>query len=126
MELKIKDCTEQYWLQILNIRNSDKIFFIDQDEISESNHIEYMKKNSHNYQVCLADDNFAGFVGCVNNDIRIGVKEEYRNKGIGKYMLDYFVNKNNITTAKIKLNNEASIRLFESCGFKKQLYILKK
>ena len=45
MELKIKDCTERYWLEILNIRNSDKIFFIDQDDISESSHIEYMKKN---------------------------------------------------------------------------------
>jgi L-amino acid N-acyltransferase YncA len=28
--------------------------------------------------------------------------------------------------AKVKLDNEASIRLFESCGFRKKYYILEK
>ena len=27
---------------------------------------------------------------------------------------------------KVKLDNEASVRLFESCGFKKKYYILEK
>ena len=28
--------------------------------------------------------------------------------------------------AKVKINNEASLRLFEKCGFKKKFYILEK
>jgi RimJ/RimL family protein N-acetyltransferase len=28
--------------------------------------------------------------------------------------------------AKVKIENEASLKLFESCGFTKQFYILKK
>ena len=28
--------------------------------------------------------------------------------------------------AKVKIDNEASVKLFESCGFKKKYYILEK
>jgi len=60
----------------------------------------------------------------VNGDIRIGVSNKFKRKGIGKFMLQNFKKFEQIKQVKIKVDNEASIKLFESLGFKKNLYIM--
>ena len=68
----------------------------------------------------------AGFIGTVEGDIRIAVSPLFQNQGVGKFMLNTFLEDNKKIQAKIKIQNEASLRLFESCGFEKKYYILER
>lgn len=126
MELKLIECDKKYWLDILNIRNNDNEGFINQQKISDENHFAYMEKYNKNYRVCLMQNVFVGFIGIVDDDIRLAVKKEYKQLGIGKFMINEFNKIFEIKTAKIKIDNIASQKLFESCGFKKKLYIYQK
>jgi ribosomal protein S18 acetylase RimI-like enzyme len=126
MELKLVKCEQDFWNDILIIRNEDKDSFNKQHEISLEEHQKFMNINAINYRVATIDGKFAGFVGIVNDDIRVGVKKEYRKMGIGKFMINEFYKIFEINHAKIKINNIASQKLFESCGFKKSFYILTK
>jgi len=124
MKLKLVNCDRMFWIDILEIRNKEKKCFINQKEVQIKDHFNYMLHNSKFYEVCVADNIFAGFVGLVNGDIRIGVSNKFKRKGIGKFMLQNFKKFEQIKQVKIKVDNEASIKLFESLGFKKNLYIM--
>lgn len=126
MELKLVQCEQKFWNDILIIRNEDKESFDKQHEISLEEHEKFMTINDINYKIATIDGKFAGFVGIVNEDIRVGVKKEYRKIGVGKFMINEFCKIFEINHAKIKINNIASQKLFESCGFKKSFYILTK
>lgn len=126
MELKLVECNEKYWKDIWEIRNFDKQGFVDQKDIPIENHFEFMKKHCSSYRVCLKNNEFAGFIGLVNNDLRIAVGKNFKRKGIGKFMLNEFSNSFEINEAKVKIDNEASQKLFESCGYKKQFIIYSK
>lgn len=126
MELKLEECLKNYWLAILEIRNNDNTGFVEQKIITKEKHFEYMEKHFTNYRVCTLNEEFVGFVGIVNNDIRIGVKNEFKRKGIGKFMITEFEKIFKITEAKVKIENIASLKLFETCGFKKTFFILTK
>ena len=71
-------------------------------------------------------DNPVGFVGQIDGDIRVAVDPEYQGKGVGKFMINQIMKLHPESIAKVKLGNEASIRLFESCGFEKKYYILER
>ena len=126
MELKLVECSKEHWKDIWEIRNFDKSGFVDQKDIPIEDHIKYMQKNNSNYRICLLNNKFAGFVGVVNNDLRVAVSPDFRKKGIGKFMINEFCKSFEIKEVKVKINNEASQKLFESCGFQKQFYIFSK
>jgi RimJ/RimL family protein N-acetyltransferase len=60
-----------------------------------------------------------GFVGIVDNDIRICVDPFAHGHGFGKFMLEQLKAKINLNdaVARVKLDNEPSHILFLSCGF---------
>jgi len=126
MEFKLIKCESIFWNDILLIRNNDKESFDKQHDISLEEHCKFMTLNNINYRIATIDNNFAGFIGLVKDDIRIGVKKEYRKIGVGKFMINEFCKDFEIKHAKVKINNIASQKLFESCGFKKTFYILTK
>ena len=66
----------------------------------------------------------AGFIGAVEGDIRVAVSPFFQNQGVGKFMLNTFLEDNKKIQAKVKIENKASLKLFESCGFTKKYYIL--
>ena len=76
--------------------------------------------------MCVEDGEVIGFIGHVDNDIRLAVKKDRQKKGVGKFMVKGFTEKHPESFAKVKMDNEASLSLFESCGFKKRYYILEK
>ena len=125
---KIVPCTEQYWNFVRVLRNDKTVKkgFIQQEHIDWSSHKQYMRQNSENYRVCLYGEEPVGFVGSINGDIRIAVKTEFQGKGIGKSMIQYIMKEYPSSEAKVKIENESSIKMFESCGFKKKYYILEK
>lgn len=126
MKKKIIPSNGIYWNFIRELRNHPqvKLGFTQQKHISEKEHYRFMEKYGLHYFICLVDDIPAGYMGVVNNDIRVATHPDYQDMGIGKYMIEELLKRYPQAIAKIKLDNIASINLFEKCGFKKKYYIL--
>jgi RimJ/RimL family protein N-acetyltransferase len=118
----------KYWEEIRKLRNDERVKpgFIQQSEISFDDHVHYMEKNSQYFYVCLDNEQFAGYIGNINNDIRVATHPNYQNKGVATFMLNELMKRHPEATAKVKIENEASLRLFEKCGFKKKYFLLEK
>lgn len=121
-------CEEKYWEDIRKLRNMDGVRqgFIQQKEITPEQHKEYMKKNSIFFYVCIDKDQFLGYTGVIDRDIRVATHPNHQKKGVASFMINEIMKIYPDAFAKIKIENEASLRLFESCGFKKKYYILEK
>ena len=74
------------------------------------------------YYICLDNSIPVGWAGVLNNDIRVATHPDHQKKGIGKFLINELMNLYPNSCAKIKVENIASQRLFESCGFKKKSY----
>ncbi len=121
--------TPQYWEFIRTLRNNPKVKggFIQQQQISSRAHKEYMYTNYKDYYICLNEiDKPMGYIGVIDDDIRICTHPDYQRKGVAKFMLreikDIYPN----STAKVKMDNYGSLDLFESAGFELKYYILER
>jgi len=119
---------EEYWEFIRQLRNDKRVKggFIQQDHIERENHLKYMQKYGNNYYICLIDGDPAGYVGVIDRDIRVATHPDYQGKGVGKFMINALMKLYPDSLAKVKIENEASLRLFETCGFTKRYYILER
>lgn len=117
-----------YWDFIRDLRNHPEVKkgFVSQEHISKKQHYVFMEKHGLKYYICLVDEKPAGYIGVIDGDIRVATHPEFQGMGIGKFMVNELVKLHPYSFAKVKLQNEASIKLFESCGFKKKYYILEK
>ena len=117
-----------YWEFIRNLRNLDGVRegFIEQDIIDPKNHQEYMKKYSDCFYICLIDEIPAGYVGIIEDDIRVATHPNFQGQGVGKFMINQIININPNAYAKVKIDNQASLRLFKACGFEKKYFLLEK
>ena len=117
-----------YWEFIRNLRNMDgvKEGFIQQDTISSRQHEEYMKKNSHSFWICIDKGHPIGYIGIIDLDIRVATHPNHQGKGVASFMLNEVMKKNPNAVSKVKIDNLASLRLFEKCGFVKKYYLLEK
>ncbi len=78
------------------------------------------------YYICLIKEKPAGYVGVIDRDIRVATHPDFQGKGVGKFMINQLMEMHSDAFAKVKIDNEASMKLFEACGFKKKYYILEK
>ena len=80
----------KFWEFIRNLRNLEgvKQGFIQQKEISTIEQAEYMLKYNNEYWVCLVDSKPAGYVGVVDNDIRVATHPDYQGQGVGSFMIN--------------------------------------
>ncbi len=109
-----------YWEFIREVRNDPKIKigFVDQITITPEQQRRYMEKHNNEYYICIDITGIPlGFIGEVNGDIRVAVKKQHQKKGIGRFMVLEFTKLHPNSYAKMKHNNMASKKLFESCGF---------
>lgn len=125
---KLVKNAEEYWEFIRKLRNLDSIKtgFIKQENISSKTQLEYMKENCHNFWICLDDLEPVGYVGIISDDIRVATHPDHQKKGIGAFMINEIMKIYPNAYAKIKLENEASIKLFEHCKFVKKYFILER
>ena len=125
---KLVKNAEEYWECIRKLRNLDSIKtgFIKQENISSKTQLEYMKENGHNFWICLDDLEPVGYVGIINDDIRVATHPDHQKKGIGAFMINEIMKIYPNAYAKVKLENEASIKLFEHCKFVKKYFILER
>jgi RimJ/RimL family protein N-acetyltransferase len=118
----------EYWEFIRNLRNHPdvKIGFVHQEYITEEQQKLYMSKYEKCFYICLYEGKPAGYVGVIDRDIRVATHPDFQGKGVGKFMINELMKKYPDSFAKVKIENEASVKLFERCGFKKVFYILEK
>jgi len=127
---KLVNCTQQYWDFVRVLRNKN-IGFVERVNITPEQQNRYMLKHGNNYKICLVNNTPAGFIGIVDNDIRFAIEEQFKNKGLGKWMLQEFPTTGN-TIGKVKKDNLYSRKLFLSCNWKeissnnKDFYMFKK
>jgi len=97
--------------------------------ITPGEHKDYMKAYGGQYFICLKDDTPVGYVGAnARGYISIAVAESARGQGLGKFMLKTYCSYEEKAhrRAIVSTSNEASLALFETCGFKKKYYIFEK
>lgn len=128
LDVRLVENHPRYWEEIRNLRNNEivKKGFIQQEHISEDVHREFMENHADKFYVSLCENEFAGYVGSIDGDIRVATVPKFQGIGIGKYMISKIMNKYPESRAKIKVENEASLALFKSCGFKERYYILER
>jgi hypothetical protein len=126
--LKIVDCTSEYWDFVRTLRNDDRVQdgFIEKVKITTEQQKIYMEKNSIFYRICTLDNNPVGFVGVIENDIRICTHPDHQNKGIGKFMISKVMEIFPDAYGKVKINNLQSRNLFKSSGFEESFIIYTK
>ena len=111
---------KRYWEFIRNLRNDPeiKVGFIEQGYITQEQQIEYMSTHNDSYYVCLFKGFPVGYVGDIQQDIRLASSPDCKRRGVGSFMLREFMKKRPGAYAKVLIDNEPSIKLFESVGFK--------
>ena len=124
--LKLVNNKKEYYEFIRNLRNDRQIKsgFIQQKNVSKKAQQSYMEKYGKYYYICLYNGLPAGYIGIIDNDIRIAAHPDYQGKGVGLFMVKAIMKKRGKKLqAKIKINNIASIKLFEKARFKLRYYI---
>lgn len=124
-KLIIVSNNQKYFEFIRQLRNHKKLKkgFIQQKHVSKSQHLKYMKKNKQFYYICLLNNQPVGYIGIIDNDIRVATHPDFHGQGIALFMVKFIKKKFKKAQAKIKISNQASIRLFEKAGFKLKYYL---
>ena len=127
-DYKLINNNPAYWEFIRELRTMQGIRegFISQSEITPVQQATYMLKHNSDYWICLDGQTPAGYVGVIEDDIRVATHPDYQGKGVGTFMINEIMKLIPTAIARVKLDNEASIKLFERCGFKKKYYILER
>jgi RimJ/RimL family protein N-acetyltransferase len=127
-QYKLVPNEEKYWEFIRNLRNDSRVKtgFIQQKHIQKPEHFFYMHENEKNFYICLDGEIPVGYIGVINKDIRVATHPDHQGKGIASFMVNETMRRHPDALAKVKIENEASLRLFESCGFKKKYFILER
>ena len=126
--MELIECTKNYWEFVRVLRNDKRVLdgFIKSTHITTEMQINYMNTHSQYYRVAVINNIPAGYVGVIKDDIRICTHPDFQSQGIGKFMLTEIMKIFPNAYGKVKINNEASRRLFLKAGFKEKFIIYDK
>ncbi len=118
--MKVVKCEFKYWNFVRELRMDKRVVsgFIEQVNITENQQDIYMTKNSNNYLIALINDKPVGYIGVIENDIRICTHPDFQGQGVAKLLINECKKKWSNATAKVKTANIPSKNLFLSCGYK--------
>lgn len=124
VKYKLVNCDKKYWEFVRLLRNDKRVQdgFIEKVNITPDQQKAYMSKHHHEYYVCVEGDVPVGYVGSVDNDIRVAVHPDHQKNGIGRFMINKLMELHPESYAKVFHDNEASLTLFKSCGFKEVMH----
>jgi len=128
MVMELVDCSSEFWEFVRLLRGDERVRggFIQQGVISSEAQVAYMGVFASCYRVALVDGVPAGFVGVIDGDIRVCTHPDFQGLGVGRFMIEGIMRVFPGAFAKVKVGNEASVRLFESCGFRKKFFIFER
>ena len=117
--MELVRCTTKYWEFVRQLRMDDRVIsgFLETTVITEEQQNKYMIGNAHNYRIALVDGKPAGYVGVIEDDIRVCTHPDFQGMGVGKFMIEECMKIWPTAYAKVKHGNIASDKLFLSCGF---------
>lgn len=117
--MELVNCTNEFWEFVRVLRTDERVVdgFVERVDITPQMQESYMMKYSDCYRIALIDGEPAGFVGVVDDDIRVCTHPNFQGKGLGKFMIDGCMESWPTSYAKVKLGNTASDKLFLSVGF---------
>ena len=126
-KLSLVECEQQYWEFVRLLRLDERVIdgFIEKLHITPEQQQIYMSKYSHCFRIALVDGQPAGYFGVINDDIRVCVHPDFQRKGVGKFLVRECSKIWPNAFAKIKITNDSSRKLFESCGYKLEYYLYK-
>ena len=112
-------CSSEYWEFVRLLRMDQRVIggFLQTTPITKEQQERYMVDNSKYYRICLVDGKPAGYVGVIDDDIRVCTHPDFQGLGVGKFMINECMKIWPTAYAKVKLGNTASDKLFLSCGF---------
>ena len=128
-KLNFVDNEIKYFEFIRKLRNDERVQdgFIDNlPYITEAQQIKYMEIYKDNFYVCLENDIPVGYIRQIDGDIGVCTHPDHWGKGIGEFLINELMEIHPECFAKVKLNNEASVRAFEKAGFKKKYYLMER
>ena len=125
--MELKKCTKKYWEFVRVLRNDRRVLngFIRSTPITKKMQEKYMQKYSKFYRVALLNNQPCGYVGVIDDDIRICTHPDFQGQGVGKFMLKEIIKIFPSAYGKVKINNETSKKLFQSVGFHEKFIIFK-
>jgi len=119
-----------YYEFIRKLRNDERVQrgFIEVVNITQKQQEAYMKKYGDCFYICLLSetDKPVGYIGVINDDIRIATHPDYQNQGVGSFMIQEISKIFPDAQAKVKIDNDISMKLFKKAGFKIKYYLLEK
>lgn len=117
--IEIVPNSPQFYDFIRTLRNDERVKhgFIEQAPITPAQHAAYMAVHADEYVVALYDGSPAGYAGSVDGDIRVCTHPDYQGRGLGRALVEAIIERFPNSQAKVKVENSASLKLFESCGF---------
>ena len=72
-----------------------------------------MLKNSHNYKVCVFENKPVGYIGIIGeNEITYCVSPEFKNMGVGTFMVKEFIELHDELVAYVIPQNIPSCKVF--------------
>jgi hypothetical protein len=120
MRLKLVKNEPKFYefIRILRTDENNVDGFLEKVQITSEQQIKYMEKYSDCYFICLNDETPVGFIGVIDDDIRVCTDHIMKGKGIGHFMLTELIKIFPNSKAKILKNNVASMKLFNKLGYK--------
>lgn len=119
-----------YYEFIRDLRNDKRVQpgFVEVVNITQQQQEAYMKKYGDCFYICLLNetDKPVGYIGVINDDIRIATHPDYQKQGVGSFMIREISNIFPDAQAKVKIDNDISMKLFKKAGFKIKYYLLEK
>jgi hypothetical protein len=117
--MELVECTKEYWEFVRLLRTDERVVdgFVENVQITQPQQQSYMEKYSDCYRIALFNGAPAGFVGVIDDDIRVCTHPNFQGNGLGKFMIDECMKIWPTAYAKVKLGNIASDKLFLSVGF---------
>jgi GNAT superfamily N-acetyltransferase len=116
--MKLVPCTEPYWEFVRMLRTDERVAhgFIEKADITLEQQEKYMAVHWPQFFIALIDDIPAGFVGCVDGDIRICTHPDFQRNGVGVFLMREIIKRFPTAIAKVKVENKASQRMMEASG----------
>jgi hypothetical protein len=116
--MRLVPCTEEYWEFVRQLRMDDRVAagFIEKADITQEQQKQYMAAHWHEFFIALIDAAPAGFVGCVNNEIRTCTHPDFQKRGVGVFLMREIMKRFPSSISKVKIDNHASRKMCESAG----------